>query len=154
MTNHEIKIRARCFMHPIPVTSSAFPPTNFTFGLLFFLRFCLPLLSFRILGIKIPSEILVMSPKHRAVHVRTKQNITLSWLHCCINFWKCYMMYRFSRLCLLRTLLCVVTLCSLICKYQLFRGTDCLNFHDLIVVSFSSEIMQILNKLRPISVTP
>jgi hypothetical protein len=62
MINQETKIRARCFMSAIPVTSSVFRPTNLTFGLIFFLRFCLPLLSFRILGIKIPNEILVMSP--------------------------------------------------------------------------------------------
>jgi hypothetical protein len=147
MINQEIKIRARCFMSAIPVT-------NFAFGLLLFLHFCLPLVSIRILGIKIPSEILVMSPKHRALNARTKQNVTLNWLHCCINFWKRYMMYRFSRLCLLRALFCAVTLRSLICKYQWIGGTVCLHFHDQIFASFSSEIMQILNKLRPVSVKP
>jgi hypothetical protein len=81
MINQVIKIRDRCFMSAIPVTISEFPPMNFTFGLLFFLRFCLHLFSFRTLGIKIPSEVLFISPKHRTVHARTKQNITLNWLH-------------------------------------------------------------------------
>lgn len=116
MINQAIKIRDHCFMPAIPVTSSAFPPMDFTFGLLFFLNFCLHLLSFRILGIKILSEVLFVSPKHRVFHERTKQNVTLNWLHYCTNVWKCYMMCRFARLCLLRTFLCVVTLRSLISK--------------------------------------
>lgn len=81
MINQAIEIRDRCFMPVIPVTSSAFYPMNFTFGLLFFLRVCLHLLSFRTLGIKISGEVLFMSPKHRVVQARTKQNVTLNWLH-------------------------------------------------------------------------